>query len=200
MLVLMVRGLFSKLRFPYAQFPCAALCGDQFYDIFWQAVCQLERCGFRVLACTCDGLSSNRRFMKLHHSGSSLKVLNPYASDGRYVFFLSDPPHLLKTTRNCWASTKRLLWVGVLCAIISLLKCFYSNSMMVSIYHGHIFETCIWKPTQMWLLQVWPSFRNNYVNLTNNKHLGLTLLPKLKYEHVELTNVSKMRVDLAAQV
>ena len=29
---------------------------------------------------------------------------------------------------------------------------------------------------------------------------GLRLLPKLKYEHVNLTSFSKMRVDLAAQV
>ena len=29
---------------------------------------------------------------------------------------------------------------------------------------------------------------------------GLSLLPKLKYEHVHLTAFSKMRVDLAAQV
>jgi hypothetical protein len=29
---------------------------------------------------------------------------------------------------------------------------------------------------------------------------GLSLVPKLKYEHVYLTSYSKMRVDLAAQV
>ena len=29
---------------------------------------------------------------------------------------------------------------------------------------------------------------------------GLSLLPKLKYEHIYLTSFSKMRVDLAAQV
>ena len=29
---------------------------------------------------------------------------------------------------------------------------------------------------------------------------GLTMLPKLKYEHVHLTPFSKMRVDLATQV
>ena len=29
---------------------------------------------------------------------------------------------------------------------------------------------------------------------------GLSLVPKLKYEHVYLTGFSKMRVDLAAQV
>ena len=29
---------------------------------------------------------------------------------------------------------------------------------------------------------------------------GLSLMPKIKYEHVHLTRFSKMRVDLAAQV
>ena len=29
---------------------------------------------------------------------------------------------------------------------------------------------------------------------------GLSLVPKIKYEHVYLNNFSKMRVDLAAQV
>jgi hypothetical protein len=113
MLVLMVRGLFSKLQFPYAQFPCTTVSGDQFYDVFWEAVCRLERCGFRVLACTCDGLSANRRFMKLHlRKGSTEhKVLNPYSSDGRYLYFISDPPHLIKTVRNCWSSPKRCMWV-----------------------------------------------------------------------------------------
>lgn len=32
------------------------------------------------------------------------------------------------------------------------------------------------------------------------KSPGLTLLPKLRYEHIDLTSFSKMRVDLASQV
>ncbi len=115
MLVLMVRGLFSKLQFPYAQFPCTSVSGDQFYDIFWDAVCRLERCGFRVLACTCDGLSANRRFMKLHHHSNETslhKVVNPYSADKRHLFFVSDPPHLIKTVRNCWSNQKRCMWVS----------------------------------------------------------------------------------------
>ena len=64
MLVLMVRGLFSKLQFAYATFPCASLSGCQLYPIFWEAVERLERCGFRVLGCTCDGLSANWCFFK----------------------------------------------------------------------------------------------------------------------------------------
>lgn len=43
MLVLMVRGLLSGFKFPYAQFPCSSLTGEQLYNIFWEAVERLER-------------------------------------------------------------------------------------------------------------------------------------------------------------
>lgn len=41
MMVFMVRGLFTPLRFPYAQFPCASVTGDLLYHPFWQAVFRL---------------------------------------------------------------------------------------------------------------------------------------------------------------
>ena len=37
---------------------------------------------------------------------------NPFTSEDRPMFFLSNPPHLMKTTRNCWVSQKRNLWVS----------------------------------------------------------------------------------------
>lgn len=74
------------------------------------------RLSLRVHGLTCDGLSANRRFFKLHDPSSKIvyKVPNPYAEDGRQLYFFSDPPHLLKTTRNGWASTKRRLWVRII--------------------------------------------------------------------------------------
>ena len=48
MMVVMVRGLFSKLHFAYAQFPCADLSGDLLYEPFWEAVGRLEICGLKV--------------------------------------------------------------------------------------------------------------------------------------------------------
>ena len=48
MLVFMVRGLFSRLRFPYAQFPSLSLTGDLLFNPFWQAVYRLERMEFKV--------------------------------------------------------------------------------------------------------------------------------------------------------
>ena len=67
----------------------------------------------QVLAATLDGNSTNRRLIKLHNPSEEVlyKVINPYADDGRHLFFISDPPHLLKTIRNCWNSKKRNLWV-----------------------------------------------------------------------------------------
>ena len=69
------------------------------------------------------------------------KVVNPYAEDNRYLYFFSNPPHLLKTIRNCWQSKSRNLWVNF------LKYCFYSNtdfnSAMANMYCGHIWCHCM---------------------------------------------------------
>jgi len=117
MFVFMVRGLFIRLQFPYAQFACSSVTGDQLFNPFWEAVMRLERCGFMVLVATADGASPNRTFMRIHTEDDTFpyKVLNPFASTKRHIHFISDPPHLLKTARNCWSSNKRQLWVGPKC-------------------------------------------------------------------------------------
>lgn len=48
MVVFMVRGLFSKLQFAFAQFPASDLSGDLLYDLFWEAVERIEKCGLKV--------------------------------------------------------------------------------------------------------------------------------------------------------
>ena len=113
MLVMMVRGLFYKLNYPYTQFGCANLSGDQLFDLVWQAILRLERLGFCVLALTCDGASPNRRLWKLHSQTDEMiyKVPNQYATD-RQLYFISDPPHLLKTIQNSWYNNRRKLWVS----------------------------------------------------------------------------------------
>lgn len=115
MLVFMVRGLLSNLEFPYAQFPCTTLTGEQIFVPFWEAVSRLERCGFKVMGVTADGLSVNHHFFKLHGESTTdnpvHKTSNPYTSEERSLYFFSDLPHLIKTVRNCWASKKRNLWV-----------------------------------------------------------------------------------------
>ena len=114
MIVLMVRGLFFKLNYPYAQFACSSLKGDLLFDPVWEAIARLEGLGFCVLALSCDGASPNRRLWSLHSDKKNemlYKVPNVFAKDGRHLYFISDPPHLLKTIRNSWSSNNRNLWV-----------------------------------------------------------------------------------------
>ena len=81
MVVFMVRGLFTRLQFPYAQFPSISIKGDLLFDPFWEAVSRLERCDLKVLALICDGASVNRRLFKLHQTGKEVvhEVINQFS-------------------------------------------------------------------------------------------------------------------------
>ena len=111
-LFIMVRGLTSNLAFPYAQFPVDSIKGSQLYPLFWEAVHHLECMNFKVLTCTCDGATSNRRLYHLltKSEPEKHKVLNKYSKDERHIYLICYPPHLLKTIRNCFSS--RPLWVS----------------------------------------------------------------------------------------
>ena len=119
--VFMVRGLFSGFKFAYAQFPCSSLNGHAFYVLVWECVSRLETIGLKVLALTADGASCNRKFFKMHKSqlvNSPHKTPNIYADEDRPIFFISDPPHLMKIVRNCWSNSydhsyTRKLWVSI---------------------------------------------------------------------------------------
>ena len=49
MLVIMVRGLFSGLQYPYVHYPTGSLKG---HHLIWNTVGRLERYGFRVMGLT----------------------------------------------------------------------------------------------------------------------------------------------------
>ena len=108
-LVLMVRGLLFKLVYPYGHFGTSGVSGDLLYPIVWEAIRRLEANGLKMLCITADGASSNRKFFRMHHDedGSTLKykTKNPFAADERWICFISDPPHLVKTVHNCWSNS-----------------------------------------------------------------------------------------------
>ena len=109
LLVFMVRGLLFKLEFPYAHFTSRGVTADYLFPIMWEAVQQLEAIGLKVICITADGASPNRKFFRMHPKTSSnnevtYRTRNIYAPDGqRWLYFVSDPPHLLKTVRNSWS-------------------------------------------------------------------------------------------------
>nr|XP_047126212.1 uncharacterized protein LOC124807816 [Hydra vulgaris]XP_047126213.1 uncharacterized protein LOC124807816 [Hydra vulgaris]XP_047126214.1 uncharacterized protein LOC124807816 [Hydra vulgaris]XP_047126215.1 uncharacterized protein LOC124807816 [Hydra vulgaris]XP_047126216.1 uncharacterized protein LOC124807816 [Hydra vulgaris]XP_047126217.1 uncharacterized protein LOC124807816 [Hydra vulgaris]XP_047126218.1 uncharacterized protein LOC124807816 [Hydra vulgaris]XP_047126219.1 uncharacterized p len=163
-LVFMICSIVNPFKFTLANFP-----------LFWKAVgiCEME-CKLKVMATTCDGASSNRKFFKMHSrlSNSNVKkdvvltykTINLYCPE-RYIYFIADPPNLLKTTRNCIYSSgsgkcTRYMWNDGLYILWS-----------------HIAD--IFKEDQI---------------------CGLHLLPKLSYDHIKLSSYSVMNVKLAAQV
>ena len=102
----MVRGLLFKLNFPYAHFGTDGISGELLYPILWEAVRQLESSGLPVLCVTADGASPNRKNFRIHYNEKDsstfpYKARNPYSEDNRCLFFIADPPHLVKTVRNC---------------------------------------------------------------------------------------------------
>lgn len=108
--------------FLYAQFPTRDLSAEVLYPIVWEVIRNLECAGFNVVSLTGDKASVNRKFFGMHKpaSGSTYKVRNPYSQEERYIYFISDAPHLVKTVRNCWSNSfghsyKRPLWVCVQC-------------------------------------------------------------------------------------
>lgn len=76
---------------------------------------------------TCDGVSSNRKFIHLHGSEKQKKMhikdqpkplydwdnitYKTLADEDRPpIFFISDPPHLIKCVRNCWSNSYGHNW------------------------------------------------------------------------------------------
>ena len=187
-LVFMVRGIFTRLTFPYAQFRTAGISADLLFPLLWNVIRHLECAGFKVLSVTGDKASANRKLFRMHKSKSDPqealvhKVQNPFSEEERFIYFFSDVPHLIKTVRNCWSNSfghshKRPLWVSNF--NISLLLINY----YIQINGQHI---------------SWEHLRRVYSR--SQTASGLSLLPKLTREHMELNSYSRMRVNLAAQV
>ena len=107
-----VRGTCTELQFCLAYFATTGVTASQLMPTFWEAVCILETsCNLWVIAATADGATPNKRFFRLHKplDGNAegdvcYRTINLYAPH-RYIYFFADPPHLIKTTRNCLRSS-----------------------------------------------------------------------------------------------
>jgi len=119
-LVYLAQGITSDVQDVVAIFTTDDLSAYQLYDKSWTVISHLEEVGLRVLSLTFDGASVNRKFIAMHES---LDKESPYtystknlASDYlRPLYFIVDPPHLLKTIRNALANSfghrkSRNLW------------------------------------------------------------------------------------------
>lgn len=129
-LVFFIRGICTELKFSLAYFATNGVTSHQLMPLFWEAIGVLElTCNLWVIASTSDGASPNRRLYRMHkpldnnaEDDICYRTINLYAPH-RYIYFFSDVPHLVKTTRNClyssghgsctrymWNDGNHLLW------------------------------------------------------------------------------------------
>jgi DNA transposase THAP9 len=118
-LAYMIKGLGCKLKDIVAVFSTVDLNASQIFLRTWDVIFFLEASGIQVLALVCDGAAANRKFFQMHKPISPGRLvydtINIAAGDLRPIFFISDPPHLIKTMRNCFSNSyfhrrTRKLW------------------------------------------------------------------------------------------
>ena len=148
----------------------------QMFEPFWDAVCHLERCSFKVLALTYDDLSVNRRLFQLHKPGETLThtTLNLHADDVRYIFLFLDPT---SSTRNAWGNKCRNLWVSTIMTIC-MSSNFTIHSAMGSPFCGPIWRIFMSLSAKLvclhYIATLDPKPCNNVYILDMNKYLHLT--------------------------
>lgn len=125
-LVFLARSVINPLKFAFANFATSNVTSLQLFPLFWKAVGILEdMCDLKVIAVTSDGASANRSFYRMHKKmsgtvtagdeGVVFKTKNIFADEDRYIFFICDSPHVMKTARNnashsAFGKSPRLLW------------------------------------------------------------------------------------------
>ncbi|CAB4034941.1 Hypothetical predicted protein, partial [Paramuricea clavata] len=118
-LVFMVTSIAFRLKFSLGYFATTTATADQLFLLMWKAVGLLETyAGLKVVVVVSDKAGPNQRLYSLHDSGDKItyRTKDVFATDEqRYIYFFSDPPHLIKTARNNFAnsgsgSNTRRLW------------------------------------------------------------------------------------------
>ena len=123
-------GIFSNLERTVCYRASAGLTGDQLFPVVWEATRVLESIGFKVRNWVCDVAAPNRRFFLINgleeeKRGRQYWTVNRYASKGK-IFFISDVPHLLKTTRNNLENSHGN--INTINLHVSGLQCYYNAS------------------------------------------------------------------------
>ncbi|KAK3921442.1 Transposable element P transposase [Frankliniella fusca] len=93
-----------------AIYPTVELNAQQLYTRVWDVIYNLETRDIRVLSLIFDGASCNKKFKMMHvkldsSSDFVYSTKNVASPENRPLFFIVDPPHLIKTIRNCFSNS-----------------------------------------------------------------------------------------------
>ena len=123
-LVFLIRSIINPFKFSLANFATTSATSTQLFLLIWKAIGICELNGIKVIGLTCDAASHNRKMFKMHSFMAAeedqvdvdvtYRTRNRFSVD-RFIYFISDPPHLIKTMRNClyssgYGRSARLMW------------------------------------------------------------------------------------------
>ena len=112
-MVFLVRSIAKPFKFILANFATKDIQASQIFPLLWKALRRCELNSLKVIAVTCDGASANRKSSKMHFHLTFADAVNPDVDviycirnvhnlqEKRFIYFISDVPHLSKITRNC---------------------------------------------------------------------------------------------------
>ena len=104
-----IRSIMSRFSRPLMFLATKNISGHELASVVWEAVSALQtKCNFTVSCVIADGNTVNRKMMEEMNNlklSISYKCLNIYNTK-HHIYLISDPPHLLKTTRNNIAASR----------------------------------------------------------------------------------------------
>ena len=111
-LLFLLRSVVNPFKFSLANFATTGATSSQMFPLLWKAISICELNSLKVLAVTCEDASPNRRLFRMHFPMTKEDDMDPdtdvtyrtfslFSSDKRFMYFLSEVPHLMKTARNC---------------------------------------------------------------------------------------------------
>ena len=120
--------------------------GENLFPVVWEVIQSLELYDIQVVSLSSDGAKSNRRFYSLCQQEPTdipHKTTNPYSANPLHacsnLFLFCDPPHLLKTTRNCFSNSFSHSKSRQLKVIVCMCVCVCVTLLPITIYP---FFTC----------------------------------------------------------
>ena len=111
-LVFLLRSVVNPFKFSLADFATTGATSSQMFPLLLKVISICELNSLKVLAVTCDCASPNRKLFRMNFLMTKEDDMNPdtdvtyrtvnlFSSNKRFIYFISDVPHLMKTARNC---------------------------------------------------------------------------------------------------
>ena len=86
--------------------------------LLWKTISICEKSSLKVIGVTCNGASPNRKLFRMHchltqddgmkpETGVTYHTRNSFSgAESRFLYFISDVPHLFKAARNCLSNSE----------------------------------------------------------------------------------------------